>query len=197
MDIPKLWSDNWDYNESVKDFPDWWKHRSRRNEYIFLNKDGTRRNLSDIIIQYDAKSILDYGCGKSPSVDVVLRDNNINDVIVAKYDPFVEGVDIRPEGQYDIVVCHNVLGGVERQYVDAIIQDLLNYSTKVVVIKIPSRKKNIKFFFNAIKKAKGKVIKEFSIFETNTAKQYIPNFKTLGEVYMYFLLEKQNEEYGS
>lgn len=184
MHIPKLWSDGWNYNEIVKDLPDRWKYNSRRNDYIFF-KDNTQRYLSDIIVEYSAKSILDYGCGNSRAIDIVLREHSMHNVILAKYDPFVEGVDTRPEGQYDIVVCHNVLGGIDKEYIDAIIQDLLDYSMKIVIIKMPFKRNNMEFFSEAIKRAKGKLIKEFSVFEI------------LGEMYMYFLLEKQNEEYES
>lgn len=192
----KLWSDGWDYNEVTKDRSPSWKLYSRINDYKFILENGEERKLIDIINEYDVRSILDYGCGHSTSIRRILESNNRTDIKLVGYDPFIEGKDVRPEETFDMVMCHNVLGGIEKEYVAAVIEDVLNYSNKIVVIKIPTGKELIEFFSNHIREAKGQEIVESSIHHVSKYFVHI----SLSQFFVYFLLKKHeqtNEEYGS
>jgi hypothetical protein len=196
MNEPKLWSDGWDYNEVTKDRPSSWKLYSRINDYRFFLENGKERRLIDIINEFDIKSILDYGCGNSTSIRRILQSSNKTNVKLYDYDPFVKGKDIRPNEMFDMVVCHNVLGGIEENYVPAVIEDLINYSKKIVIIKIPTGKERVEGFVKQIHSIKHIDVLESSILSANEYSAKI----TLSQLFVYFLLRKHeqtDEEYKS
>lgn len=192
MKIPKLWSDGWDYNDITDGYPEWWKVDSRNNKYTFYSIDGKERRLIDIINKYNIRSILDYGSGNSSSIRITLTSCNRQDILLEEYDPFVPGKEIRPDKTFDLVVCHNVLGGIEKEYVSSVVDDLLNYSNKIVLIKIPTRKEWMEFFVNSVTKVKNKRVLEFSLYEANE-KLDTSVFIKLSDFYIYFLLEKYEQ----
>lgn len=186
--MTKFWSDGFDYNESVKHRPDWWKHASRNNRYSFVY-DGKERNIIDVIKHHKIESILDYGCGNSRSIEISLVNSNI-DISVERYDPFIEEWKTRPIKKFDLVVCHNVLGGVEREYAVDTIKDLYEYANKIVMIKVPAMKGT--FYVKTINSLYGNQVKEFSITTLEDYKKIISNAKDTDDnmKYLYFLIEK-------
>lgn len=186
--MTKLWSDGFDYNEQVKHFPDWWKLLSRNNRYYFVH-DGKERNVIDVIREYRVDSILDYGCGNSRSIEISLAKSNI-DISVERYDPFVEEWKDRPIKKFDLVVCHNVLGGVEREYAEDVIKDLYEYANKIVMIKIPAIRS--RFYVETINGLYGDQVKESSVTTLKEYRKIFPNAKDTDEnmKYLYFLIEK-------
>jgi hypothetical protein len=192
--MSKFWPDGWDYNESVKNYPDWWKDQSRTNEYTIIDNRGEVRNILYPLKQYKIRSILDYGCGHSNSIQNSLEKyGRLDKIQVTGYDPFIEGKNIRPAGKFDMVVCHNVMGSTNFKYTYAIIEDLLQYSKKIVSIKIPSSKKMLKPYITAVNEAKGKVIIDLFVYPS---KESYPSedLKKVPEFYIYFLLRKAKLE---
>lgn len=85
------------------------------------------------------KSSLDYGCGKGwqYSKKLVHKDWGID--LPTLYDPCVAGLDIKPQGQFDIVICIDVLEHVHPDSVDDTLQEIINYSKKALIFNIAVR----------------------------------------------------------
>ena len=99
--------------------------------------------------KYNAKTVLDYGCGKGQQYTNLLPYGLPNDQVtepmtfqtrinadsVYKFDPCVEGLDIEPVDQkFDAVICTQVLGSIPDQDIPWIRDKLMNYATKFVFI---------------------------------------------------------------
>lgn len=78
-----------------------------------------------------AKSILDYGCGKGTLAPLMDRP-------VAEYDPCISGKDV-PPCPADLVVCTDVLEHIEPQCLDAVLDDLKRLVLKRGVFVIATR----------------------------------------------------------
>ncbi len=79
--------------------------------------------------RYQAKTILDYGCGKC-TLSAALPDLEIYN-----YDPCIDGLDDRPSSA-DLVVCTDVLEHVELEYADEVIADLKRLAKNALYILV-------------------------------------------------------------
>jgi len=109
--------------------------------------------------KYNAKTVLDYGCGKGQQyTDVVpyilpnkqltepmTFQTRINAESVYKFDPCVEKFEIEPVGEkFDAVICTQVLGSIPDADISWLRDKLLNYATKFVFIGLHKPDKPIK-----------------------------------------------------
>ena len=97
----------------------------KKKDYFFNTEDGLR-STKYFVDRYQAKNILDYGCGYT---DLQL-DN------LSKYDPFVEECKVLPDGKFDLVFCHNVLNQVSIDDLSRTIQKVCDLAEKAVVFNI-------------------------------------------------------------
>lgn len=79
--------------------------------------------VRQLVDEYDADSILDYGCGKGGLGKALGYE-------IAEYDPAIPGKDGTP-APADLVVCTDVLEHVEPQYLSAVLEDLKRVTRKV------------------------------------------------------------------
>lgn len=89
--------------------------------------EAVRRNIEKV----NAKSVLDYGCGRG-ALKEALGD------IVREYDPAVPGKDALPD-RADLVVCTDVLEHVEPERLDAVLEHIRNLAIKAVMFVIATR----------------------------------------------------------
>lgn len=82
--------------------------------------------IIDLINKYDAKSFLDYGCGKGNLIGKL-------PISVWLYEPALEIDERQPS---DIVLVRNVLPHVEPECLDDVLQDIKRLTLKCVVFKI-------------------------------------------------------------
>lgn len=73
---------------------------------------------------YGVRTILDYGSGKG-LLSEQLRQRGFQ---VTAFDPAVRGIDRKPKGSFDMVVCVDVLEHIEPEYLDAVLQELQRYA---------------------------------------------------------------------
>ena len=190
--MTKLWSDEYDYNKLVEKCSDDWKgltRASRRYRFVYNNMP---RRLDDIFNEYDISSVLDYGSGYSTCVaDVVAK--LAKNIAVVRYDPFIVEMSEKPTTTFDAVVCHNVLGSVEMDYILAVIQDLCGYSNRIVVLKVTlALQKKAEKIAHSIEQLTDWNIKEQSIHTTQEYYDIYSNdiFIPSDKKCMYYLLEK-------
>lgn len=109
--------------------------------------------------KYEAKTVLDYGCGKGRQYKNLVPYGLPNDVItepmtfqtrinaesVYKYDPCVDEFEVEPLGQkFDAVICTQVLGSIPDVDMIWLKDKLMNYATKFVFIGLHNPFKPLK-----------------------------------------------------
>lgn len=87
-----------------------------------------------------AQNALDYGCGKGnqymPEHDKGYRLEGQLGYIVTKYDPAVPAFMARPEGQFDLVWCTDVMEHIPEQDIVQTIIDLDCYARKAMFVTV-------------------------------------------------------------
>ena len=109
--------------------------------------------------KYNAKTVLDYGCGKGRQYINLLPYGLLNDQVtepmtfqtrinaesVYKFDPCVKDFEIEPLGQkFDAVICTQVLGSIPDVDMPWLRDKLMNYATKFVFIGLHKPDKPVK-----------------------------------------------------
>lgn len=85
----------------------------------------TGGNLFEHVKVMDAKSILDYGCGRSKLIDY------FNVEVADRYDPAIKEFSEKPTRQYDLVLCTDVMEHIEEEFVDWVLKDLAYLGKRV------------------------------------------------------------------
>jgi hypothetical protein len=110
---------------------------------------GQLGTIRDIIAQFGASTVLDYGCGKALAYQngVRLADGteapsvkalwNVDDIRL--YDPGYEPYSSLPEGKFDVVVSTDVLEHCPEQDVRWIVGEMFGYADKVLYLTISCR----------------------------------------------------------
>lgn len=96
-------------------------------------------DLEPLLRDRDCATVLDYGCGKAiqwerfiPGTTTFLAD--YLGVRVTKYDPGTVRFAAEPEGQFDAVICTQVLGSVPISDLPWVIDRMYGFATKLVFI---------------------------------------------------------------
>lgn len=100
--------------------------------------------IKELITRYNAKSLLDYGCGKAiHHVEKKLYDSiGMHDV--GLYDPAVESYKIMPDRTYDAVVCVDVMEHIPEQNIEHTLDTIVSKANLFVFFAIscnPARDK--------------------------------------------------------
>ena len=104
----------------------------RRNELYGTTGEHWAPALAQIAASYEAKSILDYGCGKGTLAP------KLPGFDVREYDPAVPGKDEPPQ-QADMVYCGDVLEHVEPECLNAVLNDLRRLTLKATMMIVATR----------------------------------------------------------
>lgn len=98
------------------------------------------RDIRRTIVKTGAVTLLDYGCGQGLQYH---KDYNfhikLHVPMPTLYDPSMSGINIKPTGTFDGVLCSDVLEHVPEELVDNVIQELFDYSTKFVWMSVCCR----------------------------------------------------------
>jgi len=106
----------------------------------YFNGASLKQHIDEItkIIEMDnIKTILDYGCGKA--------EYHPTEWNATKYDPGYFPYQTKPTGNFDLVICTDVMEHIEEQYVDAVFSEIFKYANKSVYLSISTEpaKKNL------------------------------------------------------
>lgn len=91
-------------------------------------------------MEYQATSILDYGCGEG-TLAKALRSIALGDIQIAEYDPAMPGKDAMPEPA-DLVVCTDVLEHIEKEYLVTVLAHVRELARKAVFVVVSTKKTN-------------------------------------------------------
>lgn len=109
--------------------------------------------------KYNAKTVIDYGCGKGRQYQNLVPYGMPNNIItepmtfqtrinadsVYKFDPCVEGFDVEPIGQkFDAVICTQALNSIPDVDMPWIAEKFSNYATKFIFIGLHNQSKPVK-----------------------------------------------------
>lgn len=89
--------------------------------------------IKKLVQQYDAKTLLDYGCGKARHWIEGDAAKEIG-IMATLYDPAVRRRDKKPVGKFDGVICTDVLEHCENPEKE--IAELIGYATKFLFIDV-------------------------------------------------------------
>jgi len=103
-----------------------------RHRHLYLH--DTLRRLAR---QLDARSWLDYGCGKGEFIEQI-RPLDLF-ATIAGYDPAVDAFAARPEGRFDVVTCLDVLDIVEPRFLAALLDDVAGFTAGLAVFDMLTR----------------------------------------------------------
>jgi len=129
--MSQFWSNSYNYSLLANIYPLF----AQSGIYNFIGSNGWIR-VGKFITNNSISSVLDYGCGHSNSIEESLSINNMPNIKLDKYDPFIEEYSTHPTDKSDLVVCYNVLNWVEPSYLQPIVQDIADLSNKFVLINI-------------------------------------------------------------
>lgn len=104
------------------------------------NGDKWAAGVSELVRQFAATSVLDYGCGQG-TLKKALRPLVSSAVRIDEYDPAITGKDRLPDFA-DLVVCTDVLEHVEPERLDAVLKHLRMLARKAVFAVIATRPAN-------------------------------------------------------
>lgn len=90
--------------------------------------------VQNILVAYDAWSVLDYGCGTG-SLMQALAVRGVNESRMREYDPAILGKDERPVFA-DCVVCTDVMEHVEPDKVQNVAKHLAQLTRKVCFVVV-------------------------------------------------------------
>jgi hypothetical protein len=98
---------------------------------IVTHKDEIKK----LIKQYDARKLLDYGCGRGDAYRAPHRlhaEWGLKWWDVTLYDPAFPAVSEVPHGKFDGVLCSDVLEHIPEEDVDEFVKRLFGYARKFV-----------------------------------------------------------------
>jgi len=87
--------------------------------------------INNLVREYNVNSLLDYGCGKA-----LIHDKHRLAKEVTLYDPYYEPYSKKPIGDFDMVICTDVLEHIPEDEVGKVLADLINYADKVLYVAI-------------------------------------------------------------
>lgn len=100
-------------------------------EEIYATRTDYKRDLAPMyeniraFLNFEPKSVLDYGCGRGNLADFFAQHHNSN---IRKYDPAIPELSEYPTGHYDLAVNTDVLEHVPEEEIDGIIANIRTLS---------------------------------------------------------------------
>lgn len=114
------------------------RHKQLYRRHFDARAVGSKRSrwqttVEQLTERFDAKSVIDYGCGIEASL------SRFSSLPVVNYDPGVDEYSALPE-RADLVVCLHVLEHVEAGCIDPVIEHLKSLAKKGLLIAVSTEK---------------------------------------------------------
>ena len=116
-----------------------------KNPKKFLGYSTKRhvKNITKLVEKHNAKTLLDYGCGKGMQYLGRRFHEQWGGVLPHCYDPGVRGLHKKPDGTFDGVICCDVLEHIPESLISDVLEEISLYAEKFVFANIalsPARK---------------------------------------------------------
>ncbi|MAL11588.1 MAG: hypothetical protein CMF74_18240 [Maricaulis sp.] len=88
-----------------------------------------KHEVFGIIKERNIKSILDYGCGKAKFHNILFNNSKVPGsptVSIVGYDPAFAQYSQKPTGDFDLILCVDVMEHVQEDKVDEVLSDIFN-----------------------------------------------------------------------
>ena len=100
--------------------------------------------IGELIRKFDAKTILDYGCGGGDQYVTHRVQDRWPDVEIFMYDPAVPRFENKPDGVFDGVVVCDVMEHVPEEAVDRVLKDIFASAEKFAFFSIRNNPARVK-----------------------------------------------------
>ena len=110
-------------------------HATNQEHWIGEALAEYKHQIFNLIKENNIKTILDYGCGKAKFHSILFNNRKVPGspmgINMTPYDPAVAQFSNKPTGQYDLVLCIDVMEHVQEDKIDEVLKDIFTYSNKV------------------------------------------------------------------
>lgn len=97
-------------------------------------------NIADLVVGTNAKTLLDYGCGKGSCYEGNEPAYKAwGGIVPFLYDPYYPPHAARPDRKFDGVICTDVMEHVPEADIDDVLRDIAALANKFVFITICTR----------------------------------------------------------
>jgi hypothetical protein len=104
---------------------------------------GHLEAIGTLVGRFEAETLLDYGCGKGLQYSGWKFHERWGVAAPTLYDPGVPGIDQKPSGTFDGVICTDVMEHIPEPHVSGALSEIVSYARKFAFLCIftnPSRK---------------------------------------------------------
>lgn len=112
---------------------------AERQQFRGLSVLKYQDELAAIVCATGAVTLLDYGCGLGQQYTDHHLHERLGVPMPALYDPGVVGLETKPQGRFDGVICSDVLEHVPERLVENVIAECFDYADKFVWFSVCCR----------------------------------------------------------
>ena len=91
------------------------------------------------LIDKKITSLLDFGCGRSNTSELLRKQLGLPEKEVSRYDPAVEGRDTVPSRSFHTVICTDVLEHIPEEELNDVLVDIWGFADKQAIFVIAMR----------------------------------------------------------
>jgi len=110
-------------------------HAANQSNWIGEALAEYKHNIFNLIKENNIKTILDYGCGKAIFHSILFNNKKVPGspmgIDVTPYDPAVPEFANKPNEQYDLVLCVDVMEHVQEDKVEEVLKDIFTFSNRI------------------------------------------------------------------
>ena len=110
-------------------------HAVNQNNWVGEALAEYKHQIFNLIKENNITTILDYGCGKAKFHPILFNNRKLPGspmgINITSYDPAVPQFSNKPTGQYELVLCIDVMEHVQEDKVEEVLKDIFSYGNKV------------------------------------------------------------------